>query len=63
MSNTLKLEQIVEDLPIGVQQIRIYLKEGRLKGFKVRNKWFVNQSDYEDFKEQYGFNFDRKETA
>lgn len=64
MNNSiLMLDEIEKDLPIGIAQIRVYLKDGRLKGKKVRNKWFVYQNDYEDFKEQYGFNFDRKETA
>lgn len=55
MNNTLKLEQIVEDLPIGVQQIRNYLKDGRLKGTKIRNKWIVDLNDYRQFKKDFGF--------
>ncbi len=55
MNNTLKLEQIVEDLPIGAQQIRIYLKDGRLKGTKIRNKWIVDLDDYRQFKKDFGF--------
>jgi len=64
MNNSiLMLDEIEKDLPIGLAQIRNYLKDGRLKGKKVRNKWYVNQNDYEDFKEQYGFNICIRETA
>lgn len=55
MDNTLKLEEIVEDLPIGVAQVRVYLKDGRLKGRKIRNKWVVNLNDYRQFKKDFGF--------
>lgn len=55
MNNTLKLSEIVEDLPIGIAQIRVYLKDGRLKGKKVRNKWIVRLKDYRQFKATFGF--------
>lgn len=55
MDNTLKLEEIVEDLPIGAAQVRVYLKDGRLKGRKIRNKWVVNLNDYRQFKKDFGF--------
>lgn len=55
MNNTLKLDEIVEDLPIGIAQIRVYLKDGRLKGKKIRNKWIVDLKDYRQFKTAFGF--------
>ena len=55
MSNKLKLDEIEKDLPIGIAQIRSYLKDGRLKGTKVRNKWTVNLKDYQQFKKDFGF--------
>lgn len=54
-NTTLRLDEIVKDLPIGIYQIRTYLKDGRLKGRKVRNKWFVELEDYKMFKENFGF--------
>ena len=39
MNNSiLMLDEIEKDLPIGIAQIRVYLKDGRLKGRKVLNK-------------------------
>lgn len=53
--NILKMEDLKAKLPIGVHQIRVYLNDGRLKGRKVRNKWFVQPNDFQEFKQAYGF--------
>lgn len=55
MEEKMKMQDLLENLPIGVCQIRKYLNDGRLKGRKVRNKWFVEPNDFKEFKQVFGF--------
>lgn len=47
--------EMLKQLPIGICQLRVYLKDGRLPSKKVRNKIFVKETDFKIFKQQYGF--------
>ena len=51
----LTTKDMLEELPIGICQLRKYLNDGRLKGKKVRNKFIVERSAFDDFKKKQGF--------
>lgn len=55
MNKTLTMDDLVKELPIKPQQIRNYLKSGRLKGIRTRYKWFVKTKDLQEFKQTFGF--------
>ena len=47
--------EMLKELPIGICQLRVYLKDGRLPAEKIRNKFFVERIVFENFKKEYGF--------
>ena len=49
------MNELEKELPIQPQQIRNYLKSGRLKGKRTRWKWYVQPEDFQEFKQAYGF--------
>lgn len=51
----LNTTQMLKELPIGIDQLRVYLNDGRLPSKKVRNKFEVDRTDFENFKTEYGF--------
>lgn len=51
----LNTAQMLKELPIGIDQLRVYLNDGRLPSKKVRNKFEVARTDFENFKTEYGF--------
>ena len=51
----LTTDAMLSELPIGVNQLRAYIKDGRLKAEKVRNKFYATREDFNDFKLRLGF--------
>ncbi len=51
----LTTDAMLSELPIGVIQLRTYIKDGRLKAEKVRNKYYATREDFNDFKLRLGF--------
>ena len=51
----LSASDLLAELPIGVSQLRAYIKDGRLKAEKVRNKYYATREDFNDFKLRLGF--------
>lgn len=51
----LSMSEMLRELPIGVNQVRAYIKDGRLKAEKVRNKFYTTREDFNDFKQRLGF--------
>lgn len=51
----LSMPQMLAELPIGVNQVRVYIKDGRLKAEKIRNKFYATREDFNDFKLRLGF--------
>lgn len=47
--------EMLKELPIGICQLRVYLNDGRLPAEKIRNKFFVERTVFENFKAEYGF--------
>ncbi len=56
VTNTkLTTDDMLPELPIGIKQLREYIKDGRLKAEKVRNKYYATREDFNDFKLRLGF--------
>lgn len=51
----LSTPQMLDELPIGINQLRVYIKDGRLKSQKIRNKFYATREDFNDFKLRLGF--------
>lgn len=51
----LSTNDMLLSLPIGIAQLRIYIKDGRLKTEKRRNKFYATLEDFNDFKQRLGF--------
>ncbi len=51
----LTMSDMLEELPIGVVQVRTYIKDGRLKAEKIRNKFYATREDFIDFKKRLNF--------
>lgn len=51
----LTTDAMLSELPIGVIQLRAYIKDGRLKAEKIRNKYYATREDFNDFKERLQF--------
>lgn len=51
----LSTTEMLAELPIGVEQLRVYIKDGRLKAQKKRNKFYSTREDFNDFKQRLGF--------
>lgn len=51
----LTTDDMLSELPIGYKQLRVYIKDGRLKAEKIRNKFYVTRKDFDDFKNRLGF--------
>ena len=51
----LTTDAMLSELPIGVIQLRTYIKDGRLKAEKIRNKYYATREDFNDFKLRLGF--------
>lgn len=51
----LTTDDMLSELPIGIEQLRKYIKDGRLKAEKVRNKFYATRKDFNDFKLRLGF--------
>lgn len=51
----LTTDDMLSELPIGVKQLRTYIKDGRLKAEKIRNKFYATREDFNDFKNRLGF--------
>lgn len=47
--------EMLKELPIGICQLRNYLKDGRLPAEKIRNKFYVERTAFDTFKQQYSF--------
>lgn len=46
----LSLIEMVNELPIKKEQLRRYIKDGRLKAEKIRNKFYSTRKDFNEFK-------------
>ena len=51
----LTTDDMLSELPIGIEQLRKYIKDGRLKAEKVRNKYQATREDFNDFKKRLKF--------
>lgn len=51
----LSTDDMLAELPIGIVQLRCYIKDGRLKAEKVRNRFYSTREDFNDFKLRLGF--------
>lgn len=51
----LTTDDMLSELPIGISQLRAYIKDGRLKAEKVRNKFYATREDFNDFRLRLGF--------
>lgn len=51
----LTTSEMLEELPIGIDQLRVYLNDGRLPSKKVRNRFEVERIDFDKFKVEFGF--------
>ncbi len=51
----LSMNDMLLELPIKAEQIRRYIKDGRLKAKKTRNKFYSTRKDFDDFKLTQGF--------
>lgn len=51
----LSMNDMVLELPIKKEQVRKYIKDGRLKAERVRNKFYSTRKDFDDFKLALGF--------
>lgn len=51
----LTTDDMLPELTIGIKQLREYIKDGRLKAEKVRNKYYATREDFNDFKLRLGF--------
>ena len=49
------MSDMLKEVPIKEAQIRIYIKDGRLKAKKIRNKFFSKRKNFDEFKEAMGF--------
>jgi excisionase family DNA binding protein len=45
-------EQVAEQLQVSLKTVTNYLREGRLKGFKVGRLWRITEDDLEEFLRQ-----------
>ncbi|MBA7543291.1 hypothetical protein ES705_35621 [subsurface metagenome] len=43
------VEDLVEILPLKIDSVRIYLREGRIRGKKIGRLWYVSNSDLRRF--------------
>jgi len=46
----LSTPDMLSELTIGISQLRTYIKDGRLKAQKIRNKYYATREDFNDFK-------------
>ena len=51
----LSMSDMLAELPIGVNQVRAYIKDGRLQAQKIRNKYFTTRENFNDFKSRLNF--------
>lgn len=51
----LTTDDMLSELPIGIEQLRKYIKDGRLKAEKVRNKYYATREDFNEFKKRLKF--------
>ena len=51
----LYMADMLKELPIKENQIRYYIKDGRLIAEKVRNKYRTTRKDFNEFKLALGF--------
>ena len=49
MNNIYTPEEIAEILKVEPDTIRRYLRDGKLKGFKVGNHWRIKEEDLQEF--------------
>ena len=54
-SEKLCMADMLKELPIKENQVRYYIKDGRLKAEKIRNKFYAARKDFNDFKLALGF--------
>lgn len=54
-NKVLCMSDMLKELPIKENQIRYYIKDGRLKAEKIRNKFYATRKDFDDFKLALGF--------
>ena len=52
--NLLTVQQVAEMLQMNEEVIRRYLRDGRIKGFKVGRDWRVKEKDLEKFINEKG---------
>ncbi|MBA7570677.1 hypothetical protein ES708_12430 [subsurface metagenome] len=43
------VEDLIEILPLKIDSVRIYLREGRIRGKKIGRLWYVSNSDLRRF--------------
>jgi hypothetical protein len=43
------VEDLVEILPLKIDSVRIYLREGKIRGKKIGRLWYVSNSDLRRF--------------
>jgi len=51
----LTTNDMLAEIPIGIEQLRRYLNDGRLQNRKIRNKFVVERKDFDTFKKDFGF--------
>lgn len=51
----LTTNDMLSELPIGYKQLRVYIKDGRLKAEKIRNKIYATREDFDTFKKEFNF--------
>lgn len=51
----LSMNDMLSELPIKKEQVRVYIKDGRLKAEKIRNKFYTTRKDFNEFKLALGF--------
>ena len=51
----LRTNDLLKELPIGITQLRTYIKDGRLPAKKIRNKYYTTRREFNQFKQAMGF--------
>ncbi len=55
VTDVLSVNDMLAELPIKINQVRAYIKDGRLKAQKIRNKFYATRADFDEFKKRLGF--------
>ena len=49
MDTYLTVEEIAESLKMPIETIRVWLRNGKLKGIRIGKYWRVKETDFKDF--------------